>query len=381
MSMVERAGAGTGRTTRDGATPDSTARERAGSRERDPFWDNVRFVAITFVVVGHAIEKLKGADTMAALYFAIYAFHMPLFAFLCGRFATAEPRPGAPAAMVRQLLVPYVLFSVVWAVLQAAVNGEARLDLASPFWHLWFLVALAVWRLVLPAIAALRYPVLTSVVIGLTAGYFDAVGWMLDGGRILGMLPFFVLGWSLRNRGLPGAARDLRVRALAAAVLAAAPVVAWLTIDVVRQMQLRAWVQMESNYVDLAAPEWWAGLLRLGLYGVAVVLGAAVLVLVPRGRGRMSRWGAATMYVYLLHLFPIYLLRKLTGVEAWFDSLPRFALAVAAGVLLSVLLSTGPVRRVFRPLVEPRVSWLFRRPVPDPVLGAPAGALYRRVDA
>jgi len=60
---------------------------------REPFWDNVRFVAIALVVVGHSVEKLADSDLMAALYFVIYAFHMPLFAFVCGRFASATAVP------------------------------------------------------------------------------------------------------------------------------------------------------------------------------------------------------------------------------------------------------------------------------------------------
>jgi fucose 4-O-acetylase-like acetyltransferase len=343
------------------ARPAGDVRAAGAAPSRDPFWDNVRFLAITLVVVGHSIEKLSDADLMAALYFAVYAFHMPLFAFVCGRFASAEPRPGAAAKMVSQIVVPYVLFSVVWTVLVTAVGRDTRLDLSSPYWHLWFLVALAVWRLVLPALASLRYPVTVSVVLAVAAGYFHGVGNLYDGGRIFGMLPFFVLGWSLRNRDIPAAWRSLRVRTAAVVVLLSAPVVAYLAIDVVRALRLRQWAQMEYNYVELDMPEWWAGLLRMGMFGIALVLGCAFLVLVPRGPGRMSGWGASTMYVFLLHLFPLFLLRELTDVQDWFDSAPRFALLVVLAVGWSIALSSAPVRRLFRPLVEPRVAWLFAR--------------------
>ena len=261
-------------------------------------------------------------------------------------------------------MVPYVLFSAVWTVLVALVDGDARLDLSSPYWHLWFLVAVAVWRLVLPVIASLRYPVAVSLLVAVVAGYFHGVGYLYDGGRIFGMLPFFVLGWSLRGRDIPAAWRSVRARTAAAVVLVAAPVLAFLDIDVVRALRLRQWAQMEDNYVDLGVTEWWAGLFRIGMFGVAVVLGCALLVLVPRGASRMTRWGAATMYVYLLHLIPLFLLRKLTDVQDRFDSAPMFALLVVLAVGWSIALSSAPVRRVLRPLVEPRVEWLFARRAP-----------------
>ncbi len=66
------------------------------------------------------------------------------------------------------------------------------------------------------------------------------------------------------------------------------------------------------------------------------------------------------MYVYMLHLFPIHLIRELTDVQAWFDSAPRFLLLVVVAVTWTCLLSTEPVRRAFRWVVEPRVPWLVQ---------------------
>jgi len=337
---------------------------------REPFWDNARWLAITLVVVGHTIEELAPSDLMAALYVAIYAFHMPLFAFLSGRFSSAGP--GSPAShgkLVTQLVVPYLVFNIVWFALRTTVEGEVRLDLAAPYWHLWFLVALVLWRLVLPLVAALRYPVTVSVLIALAAGYVPSVGATFDSGRIFGMLPFFVLGWAIRERGVPDwiSTRNWStpgVRLAAVCVLAAAPVAAYLAIDVVRALRLRQWTQMATNYANLGVPEWWAGGLRLALLALALLLGAALLVLTPRSGGRISRWGGATMYVYMLHLFPIYLLANCTGFFSWFDSAPRFALLIAGGLTLSCLLSTVAVRRIFRPVVEPKVARLLTPTAP-----------------
>ncbi|MGY1641617.1 acyltransferase family protein [Geodermatophilus sp. SYSU D00703] len=333
---------------------------------REPFWDNVRFVAIALVVVGHSIEKLSDADLMAALYVAIYAFHMPLFAFVSGRFASDRIDRSAGRKLVTQLLVPYVAFSAIWFLVRLTVEEDATLDLTRPWSHLWFLLALAVWRLLLPVLAALRHPLAVAVAVAVVSGYFPGAGGSFDNGRILGMLPFFVLGWLVKERGRPGwwagvlSRPTRRARLAAATVLVAAPVVAWLRVDDVREWQLRGFTQMQSNYVDLGVPEWWAGLVRLGLLGLAVLLGACVLVLVPRSASRVTRWGTATMYVYMLHLFPIYLLREQTGVLDWFDSAPRFALLVLLAVAWTCVLSTEPVRRGSRWLVEPRVPWLVR---------------------
>jgi fucose 4-O-acetylase-like acetyltransferase len=347
-----------------------TAERAAGAsaeiaRARDPFWDAARFAAIALVVVGHAIEKESDSDLMAALYWAIYVFHMPLFAFLSGRFSSVgRERPDTYGKLLSSLVVPYVVFSVLWFVLRLVVKGDARLDLAAPYSHLWFLMALFVWRMALPLVAALRYPLTTSVVLGVVAGYMPAVGPVFDSGRIFGMLPFFVLGWVIRERGAPRwISRRNRAgmgpRIAATLVLVATVAGAYLGIDAIRQLRLREWVQMADNYADMGQPQWWAGGLRLSLLVLAVLLGAAVLVLVPRSAGRMAQWGSATMYVYMLHLFPIYLLRYSTDFFTWFDSAPRLVLLIGGAVAWSCLLATDPVRRIFRRIVEPRASWLI----------------------
>ena len=354
--------------------PQSTAtRASAG---RDTYWDHVRLLAMALVVIGHSIEKLDESDSMYALYLFIYAFHMPLFALVCGVFAKAEPitrRQGG--TILTRLLVPYVVFSVIWSVVVWWVEGDFLLDLGSPYWHLWFLFALAVWRLALPVLAALRFPVTAAVVVGVVSGFMPSIGTRFDMSRTLGMLPFFVLGWAVQQRGGWRAVRTASarwpVRVGAALVLLAFAGGCMRWVDAARDGKLRAWFQLERNYADLGFGGWVPGLERLALTALSVLLCLAVLVLVrstsdlvaPSSSDRLARWGEATMYVYLLHVFPIYALRQTEWFGSWFDSVPRFALLVAGAVALTAALSTRPVTTAFRPLVEP--PWAGRLLRPD----------------
>ncbi len=325
---------------------------------RDAYWDNVRFVAITLVVVGHAVEPLSASRTMYALYLFIYAFHMPLFALASGVFARAEPltrRDGGKLFVT--LLVPYVLFSALWALVRAASGEPLVLDLGNPYWHLWFLTALVVWRLALPVLSALRMPLLWSVLIAVGAGYAATVGWRFDASRTLGFLPFFVLGWQVRQRDGWERLRALgdrpTGRAVAAGALVLAAVAGRLGVDTAQALGLREWLQLERNYPDLGVTAWYAAGGRLLALLVAAALCAAVLVLVPRHHTRISDWGRATLYVYLLHLFPLYLLRQAGWLADELTTGPGQVLVVLAAGALAVALSTQPVVRATRWLVEP----------------------------
>lgn len=338
-------------------------------RRRVPFWDNARYACIVLVVLGHAIQRLiYDSDIALASYLALYAFHMPAFAIISGYFSkSGSPTRVQMARVITDILVPYVIFEFLWTLTKWLVEGQADPNFTKPSWTLWFLLALGIFRLVLPYLALLRWPLLWTVVISIGVGYLPNVDSTFSLSRTLGLLPFFTLGWWLRERDVVARFRllDLRpwwIRLIALAVLGAAGFAAWFWIDLWKEVDLRHWLFYEDAYADLGGEQWWAGGVRILLMVLAVVLSAAFFVLVPRGTFWWTKFGQYTMYVFLLHSFVLYpfresgVLRDLDPTWLW---LP---LVTLLSVLLALALATKPVRRVFRPLVEPRPRWLFLDP-------------------
>lgn len=332
---------------------------------REPLWDNARWIAITLVVVGHAIEAPSHNDLAFGAYLTIYAFHMPLFAFISGRFARAEPMTAAAGAdLVRRLVVPLVVFQLLYMLVIAHYAGHFTYNLARPVWHLWFIPALIAWRLTLPLFAALRWPVLASVVVACAAGLWpssEALGWV---SRTLTFVPFFVAGWAFQQRGLTGRVlartRGSLPRLGAAGVLAVTLVVAVLTADWTRDHGLRRLVQGEHTYLTMGYAGSWAPLLRLGALAAGLVLLGCVLVLTSRRERVTSAWGSRTMTVFLVHLFPILVAEQQGWITRDRDSTTVVLLLALAAVAWSVLLSTRLADALTAPLVHPRLGWLLR---------------------
>jgi fucose 4-O-acetylase-like acetyltransferase len=337
-------------------------------KRRVPIWDNARWIAITLMVMGHAILKLIAeSDVAYEVYLFIYAFHVPLFVAVSGYFAKSGP-PGTRQLhrLLTDIVFPYLIFETIWTIVHWLVGGDFWLDYASASWTLWFLIALAIWRITLPYLVLLRYPLTISIILSIGAGYVDSLDSTFALTRTLGLLPFFVFGWHLRQWQLtsrwlalgPGAV--WRWRAGAIALFATLAVVIVLNIDRLRELKVRRFLLYDESYGAFGYDQPWAGGIRLGFMLLAFGLIVAFLLLVPRRRTWFTRLGAATMYIYLLHSFVLYPLRE-TGVLAG----PQPAWVLPAMMLLSVgisvVLSLGIVRRVFRPLVEPRARWLFRQ--------------------
>lgn len=349
-------------------------------RRRVPLWDNARFACVVLVVLGHATQRLTyDSDIALALYLAIYAFHMPAFAIISGYFSKSETSSRRQMARVlTDIVAPYVIFEGLWTLTKWIVEGQASPNFTKPSWTLWFLLALGIFRLVLPYLALLRWPMMWTVAISILVGYWPNVDSTLSLSRTLGLLPFFTLGWWLRHHHILEKLDLLRrqrwwVRAAAAATFAVTGWVAWFFVDTWRAVNLREWLFYDAGYAALGGTEWWAGGVRVVLMAIGLALSVAFFALVPRGAYWWTHFGQYTMYVYLLHSFVLYPFREtgiLRNAEPTWLWLPA---VILLSVVIALVLATAPVRRLFRPLVEPRPAWLFT----DPTL---AGREGRRND-
>ena len=349
--------------------PPTTTGSIPRARRRVPFWDNARFACIVLVVLGHGIQRLiYDSDISYAFYLSFYAFHMPAFAIISGYFSKASP--PTKKQMVRVLtdiLLPYLIFELLWSVTKWLVEGQASPNITQPSWTLWFLLALGIFRLVLPYLALLRWPLLWAMAISVGVGYIANVDSTFSLSRTLGLLFFFTLGWWLREHDIVRRFQliDYRpwwLRLTALAVLAFWAFACWFWLDVWKTIDLRHWFFYEDSYADLGGEQWWAGGFRIVLMGLALLLSAAFFVLLPRRNTWWTHLGQYTMYVYLLHSFVLYPFREsgvLRGLDPTWLWLP---VITVVSVAIAFLLSSKPVRTVFRPLVEPRPSWLFREP-------------------
>ncbi|MDO7881461.1 acyltransferase family protein [Salinibacterium soli] len=349
------------------AAPATGSVSTVPAKKRVPFWDNARFLCIVLVVTGHAIQRLTyDSDNALVLYLFIYAFHMPAFAMISGYFSKASPPTTRTMKKVlTDILLPYFIMETIWTVVQFLVEGKQEFNPSKPSWTLWFLLALGIFRLVLPYLALIRWPLLWAVLFSVGVGYLSNVDSTFSLSRAIGILPFFLLGWQIRQWRLVDRWQLANrvawwVRGGAVVVLGAWLLAVILNIDFFRLVDLRFWFFYDDSYTALGEDQWWAGFVRLALIVLAVLLSAAFFVLVPRSATWMTGFGQATMYVYLLHSFVLYPIRE-TGILGGEHASAMWLVGlVFASIAISIALASPLVRRVFRPLVEPKPRWLFR---------------------
>ncbi|MFF3543950.1 acyltransferase family protein [Streptomyces platensis] len=353
--------------------PPAPAEPPAPAKQRDAFFDNAKYLAIVLVALGHAWEPYyHGSRSAASLYLFVYAFHMPAFTVISGYFSRSfDLRRDRLQRLVTGVAVPFVVFQTAFALFRywAGDIPSFTVSLLDPWFLTWFLAALFIWRLTAPLWRIVRWPVPLALVIAIAASASPDIGTALDLQRVLQFLPFFVLGMCLKAEHF-SLVRRWPVRIAAVPVLAVALVFAYWAVPRMND----AWFYHTDSAENLGAPWWIGALMQLAMFGCSLVLTACFLAWVPGRRMWCTALGAGTLYGYLLHGF----LAKGSRWWDWYDvgwvRTPWGAIAVtfiAAAVV--TLLCTPPVQRVFRCVMEPKMTWAFRTVPATGAAAPPAG--------
>lgn len=328
---------------------------------RDSYFDNLKGVLIVLVVFAHLLEPFlsTGSRSIRLVYLAIYAFHMPLFAFCSGWFSVSL----TPRKLVRNVLYPYAVWQTIYCIFHITVLGNSAMQLhyATPVWVMWYLLSVFLWGLMLPLFRwehkyGMVLALACAAALGLLAGFSNEIGYYLSLSRTLVFFPFYLLGHCCRVRK------------------AALPEKKWLAlaaVPAVLGLGMLAWRRDFSTiYFYEAASYAQTGsslLVRLFHYVLAAALSVLVMALIPRKPTPLSHLGERSMQIFLLHGLLVswlsqFWLSRLSGLPSPYVIL---ACALAGALAACFLLGSRPVGWLLRPLL--------RLPMPSPLSSAGSG--------
>ena len=299
------------------------------TKERDPFFDNAKYILMIVVVFGHLLQPFSDQTKwLHDLYFSIYAFHMPAFILILGYFSKSFGRKKGRNGRnsFKKFIIPYLFFQWIYSFYYWLIGSHEHFSfqLHIPNWSLWFLVSAFFWQLSLyffkrvPATIGISISMLAS----LLAGYIPFIDRELTLQRTVVFLPFFIIGYYLEPALVKKFEQAVKKR--------------WLVLGFFLIFGSLHLVDKVSKYVFLGSkpyddfmnfPEWGALVRSLSLL-LAVIGMLAFFSLISTKKRWYTERGQYTLNVYLLHGFVIQGLRAL-GV----DQLP-FHLLTFLGLLV-----------------------------------------------
>ncbi|HET7628201.1 MAG TPA: acyltransferase family protein [Bacillales bacterium] len=323
---------------------------------REAYYDNAKWILILLVVFGHLISPIRNENPLlSTLYTTIYLFHMAGFILISGYFAKNFRKRGHLTKLAKKVLLPYVIFQVMYSVFYYAINvikGEPAgfdYNLAMPHFTLWFLISLFCWNVLLYAYG--RFPswtVFVAFAAGLAIGFID-INKFLSISRTFVFFPFFLLGYYLKPEFFQEL-RRLPLRLIGGTALLAMLVLFYFYTP----PHYTAWLECAYSYQHIGVPGWEGALIRLAQYALMLSALFSFLTLVPARQLSITVRGTRTLYVYLLHGFVIQLIRQFLP-HRWYEALsPHLLVFIIPALVLTYMLTSRKTRKVAKPLVELR---------------------------
>ena len=302
-------------------------------KTREYQYDNLRFLLIALVVLGHLLEIAGEFPRKELLYELIYSFHMPAFLFLSGMFARFDR-----VKWIFGMAVPYLVLQWLYtSFVEKLGDPYVHVQFSRPYWILWYLFVLAVYTLLLPVYHVSSSTgrcmlVAASVVLALLAGFDQSIDYQWSASRLVAFQPWFLLGYYFKQ------ADGLQERwegmgwAFRGAVLGLAAIccvfLEWLLLrwGISAKMMLGTYGYAELGYswqtralIMCCA----ASVIVLLFLGLAPCLKCKIPVVTALGQNTLS--------IYLFHGFFFHLIRL---KYPWLLSRPWQVLLIWAGLLV-----------------------------------------------
>lgn len=320
---------------------------------RNMWYDNAKAILIVFVVIGHLATSTLSPhrEWVNSVAKYIYFFHMPVFMIISGRFCRGRVDRREYGKPVVQLLIPYLILQTGMILLHYVMDAkQSNFSYLSPLFGLWYLFALFLYSVSTPSLLKQRFLMGISLVAATCVAFFPIP---LYGGfhRVVTYYPFFLFGYYTASQEFRFC-RKVWFRLLSFAVM-----VGLFAFTMRYGTSIRTYLfTLDTVICDINGDN------RLLItaeyllhYAVSFLMFFIIMGISPTRKTFFSHLGVYSIYPYALHLFFIVWLRNVA------DGVPISTRSAAivyllAGIPLTFLLASKPVRRLFRPLVEPKVN-------------------------
>lgn len=310
----------------------------------------------------------------------IYLFHMPAFLILSGMLLKRKIDERRYADSIKRYLIPYMicnfimflLFQFIGADISNVASQSAGRDYVPflPYYSFWYLIDIFLYIMITPTLLnvgdksqdskyrpalVLAVSVLCAVGIGFSKNYIP----YLYLTPAIGFYPFFLLGYILDLNKIKKVLKTKLVVLLSA--------VLWIGV-IALSWHFRSLIELQTFTMVRLAPESLAGQsfvikggYRILVLGIGTVLSLMLFAVVPQKETVFSKIGKYSAYPYCIHTFalPFLFFTMDRSVLESFYSTTGYVLLLLACAVFTWLTTAEPVRKVFRPIIEPKVDWSF----------------------
>lgn len=318
---------------------------------RSCYFDNLKFLLITLVVVGHTIEPLIGLyPNIKLIYNFIYSFHMPLFVFVSGYFSKNISSDKKFFSKITSILMSYTIFQLLYCLFNIYVLKEEnfKITFVNPYWITWYLLSLVIWSLILPYFSKIKYSIIITLAISILSGYDNNIGYYLSLSRTITFFPYFLMGYFCKEYHIDTVRKYIGKTYAVLGLL-----IVFLLIYLLNDKIDYRWFYGSYSYSQLDSLNYPKYIMRISTYAIAVITSAIVLILIPDKNLLFTKLGSRTIAVYGFHGFIIKILVKYN----FFDYINSFVSEISIiilSLLIVMLLSSKFINKITKIIIHPK---------------------------
>ncbi len=316
-----------------------TSEVSISNNKRIALWDNVKFLMILFVVIGHLADAFATtSNTCKSIYIFIYAFHMPLFIFISGLFYSEK---NTRKKFIYYCLCGFALKFTLYIV-RFIIDRAPTFSLLSDDQIPWFMFSIAELQVLMYFLKGInkKFLLFFSIILACFVGLDKSIGDFLYLSRTIIFFPFFLLGTMINKEVVVQKIKNYYKLLLPVAIIVLA-VWAYLTFFELDKMYIyRHLLTARNPFIDDIVK--YGPVIRLLYYFMAFVTSASFLIIVPKKKlPIITKFGSRTLNVFFWH-WPLFLLMlKFTPIIKLFNysTLGKIAYLLIGVILTLVIMS------------------------------------------
>ena len=291
-------------------------------KKRIALWDNLKFLLIIFVVIGHYTQQFRADnEILQRIYVFIYSFHMPIFIFVTGLFSKkAVDEKNIKKAL--PYLTCFFTTTLILFITKALLGWAPVFELFSPSGISWYLMSMFFMFLITMLIKDYKpqYIFVLSLIIGVMCGFVqtenpDFFTWM----RTLTFYPFFCLGYISDREKIEKATNKISIKITAVIFFVAIYLLIYFYPKQANKISRLNTARHTYSELGRFAPYGWE--LRLLTYAISFAAIFLLISLIPRKKiKRFTSLGERTLGIYMFHYVIVYITVYVLKIQSIFKS-------------------------------------------------------------
>lgn len=268
-------------------------------------FDNLKFLLILFVVIGHFADLYVSTyRSMKIIFIFLYSFHMPLFLFITGIF-TKKIKTYKDIPVKKIIFYIFLIYFMKISMFYCAkyFNLETSFYLLQGTEAYWYLSVIILYILISPIINKIKFPYLLtfSIILGLFVGYDSTINDYLYLSRAIVFFPFYLLGYYYKDKSekIIELTNKKTLKILSIIILITFIYICTNNLDYIYKYRM---LFTGKNPYSYFAEFICTHKHRLLTYSISTIVGFSIMCLIPSRKIRIiSNLGKRTLQVYVFH--------------------------------------------------------------------------------